>query len=88
MVSRQSKRSTFWPCSAADSSAMSHSPRRLDWPDDGSLGTVMVNTDAPYLPASMTPAGDCTDATEIGMCGFWNGLIWSIASFSSNQSLL
>jgi len=36
-----------------------------------SRGTLSEITETPCLPASSTPAGDCTDATATGRVGFW-----------------
>ncbi|CAI8026015.1 hypothetical protein GBAR_LOCUS14993 [Geodia barretti] len=66
----QSSRWTSLPCSAAESSAMDHSSLRLV-DRTVSRGMLMERTAAPCLPAKVTPAGDCTDATATGRWGCW-----------------
>ena len=64
----QSSRCISLPCSAAVSSAMDHSSAS-DVLRMVSRGTLRDRTDAPCLPASVTPAGDSTEATATGTTG-------------------
>ena len=80
---RQSRRDTFEPWRAADSSAKLHCV--------GSASRPAVDiepierTPMPYLPASVMPEGLIIDATAIGMSS-WSGRSWSLAARSLNHS--
>ena len=84
IITRQSLRSTVWPCVAAASSAKPH------WVGSAAIPSVdveaMDSAPMPYFPANCMPDGEMLDATVIGMFS-WTGRSCSAASRRVNHSL-
>ena len=68
--SRQPSRGISLPCSAAVSSAIDHSSAS-EVSRTSPRGVLSEITPAPCLPAAVTPAGVCTEATTSGIEGCW-----------------
>ncbi len=82
-MTRQSRRDTVWPFSAAAVSAKPHWVGSAASPSDEV--EAIDSTPQPYLPARVIPEGESDDAVAISMSSC-RGRIWSWASRSENQS--